>query len=195
MQDYRNIYDQQAHNKRVTLALMIGFILFLGFIGFGFDAFYLGTIEGNFFFPIGTLIAVCFGSFSAIWSLQGGASAVLSSTHAVPADPSIPAQKQLMNVVEEMSIASGLPKPQVFVVPDPDPNAFATGKNPENSAIAVTQGLLDSLNRDELQGVIAHEMSHIRNYDTRLMTVIAAMIGAVLLLSDWAGRGMFWGGG
>lgn len=195
MQDYRNIYDQQAHNKRVTLVLMIGFILFLGFIGFGFDTFYLGTIEGDFFLPIGTLIAICVGLFSAIWSLQGGASAVLSSTHAVPADPSIPAQKQLLNVVEEMSIAAGLPKPQVFIVPDPDPNAFATGKDPQNSAIAVTQGLLDSLNRDELQGVIAHEMSHIRNYDIRLMTVIAAMIGAILLLSDWAGRGMFWGGG
>jgi heat shock protein HtpX len=100
-----------------------------------------------------------------------------------------------LNVVDEMSIASGLPRPAVYVVPDPDPNAFATGANPETSAVAVTQGLLDTLNREELQGVIAHEMSHVRNYDIRLMTVIAALMGAVLLLSDFARRGMRFGGG
>lgn len=195
MHDFRNIYEEQARNKRDTLIVMAVFILFLGFIGFGFDAFYLGTIDSEIFLPIGTLIAIGFGLFSAIWSLQSGAKAVLSSTNAVPADPNNPAHKQLLNVVEEMSIAAGLPRPQVFIVPDPDPNAFATGKDPQNSAIAVTQGLLDTLNRDELQGVIAHEMSHVRNYDIRLMTVIAAMIGAILLISAWARRGMFWGGG
>ncbi len=179
----------------MTIILMTGFILFLALIGLGFDAFYLGTVSEYSFFPIGTVIAILFGWLSASWSLRSGAKAVLNSTNAVPADPNNPAHKQLLNVVEEMSIASGLPKPQVFIVPDPDPNAFATGKDPENSVIAVTQGLLDSLNREELQGVVAHEMSHIRNYDIRLMTVIAAMIGAILLLSDWARRGMFWGGG
>ena len=195
MHDTRNIYEQEAHNKRETVVVMFLFVAFLGLIGFGFDAFYLGTITFGFFFPIGTILAMGFGFFSATWSLQSGAKAVLSSTNATPADPNNPAHKQLLDVVDEMSIASGMPKPQVFIVPDPDPNAFATGKDPENSAIAVTQGLLDSLNRDELQGVIAHEMSHIRNYDVRLMTVIAAMIGAILLLSAWARRGMFWGGG
>ena len=175
--------------------LMTGFIAFLALIGLGFDAFYLGTVSEYNFFPIGTVVAIVFGTIMASWSLRSGATAVLSSTNAVPADPNNPAHKQLLNVVEEMSIASGLPRPQVFIVPDPDPNAFATGKDPQNSAIAVTQGLLDSLNRDELQGVVAHEMSHIRNYDVRLMTVIAAMVGAILLLSDWARRGMFWGGG
>lgn len=174
---------------------MIVFIIFLGFIGFGFDAFYLGTVSEDMFLPIGTAIALGFGSLSAAWSLQGGAKAVLSSTNAVPADPNNPAHKQLLNVVDETSIASGLPRPQVYIVPDSDPNAFATGKDPEHSSVAVTQGLLDSLNREELQGVIAHEMSHIRNYDIRLMTVIAAMMGAILLLSDWARRGLFWGGG
>ncbi len=191
----RNIYEQQDHNKRATLGVMIIFILFLGFIGFGFDAFYLGTVRGDLFIPIGTVIAVVFGASSAMWSLRSGARAVLSSTNAMAADPSNPAQKQLINVVEEMSIASGLPKPKIYVVPDPDPNAFATGKDPDHSSIAVTQGLLDSLNREELQGVVAHEMSHIRNYDIRLMTVVAAMLGAILLLSDWARRGLFWGGG
>jgi heat shock protein HtpX len=100
---------------------------------------------------------------------------------------------QLQNVVDEMAIASGLPRPRVFVVPDPDPNAFATGRDPEHASIAVTQGLLDTLNREQLQGVVAHEMSHIRNYDIRLMMVIAALVGAIVLLSDWSGRMMRWG--
>ncbi|MCX6137906.1 MAG: M48 family metalloprotease [Ignavibacteriales bacterium] len=195
MIETRNIYEQQEHNRRATIVVMIGFTLFLGFIGFGFDAFYLGTVNGDIFLPIGTVIAITFGSISAAWSLQSGAKAVLISTDAMPADPNNPAHKQLLNVVEEMSIASGLPLPQVYVVPDPDPNAFAAGKDPQNSSIAVTQGLLDLLDREELQGVVAHEMSHIRNYDIRVMTVVAAMMGAVLLLSDWAWRGMSWGGG
>ena len=195
MDKTRNIYEQQEHNKRTTFAVMIIFVIFLGLIGVGFDAFYLGTISEDAFLPIGTVIALGLGSLSAAWSLQSGAKAVLTSTNAVPADPNNPSHKQLLNVVDEMSIASGLPRPQVYIVPDPDPNAFATGKDPQNSSIAVTQGLLDSLNREELQGVVAHEMSHIRNYDIRLMTVIAAMMGAILLLSDWARRGLFWGGG
>ncbi len=195
MDKTRNIYEQQEHNKRTTFAVMIIFVVFLGLIGVGFDAFYLGTISEDAFLPIGTVIALGLGSLSAAWSLQSGAKAVLTSTNAVPADPNNPSHKQLLNVIDEMSIASGLPRPQVYIVPDPDPNAFATGKDPQNSSIAVTQGLLDSLNREELQGVVAHEMSHIRNYDIRLMTVIAAMMGAILLLSDWARRGLFWGGG
>lgn len=195
MDDVRNIYEEQAHNRHATILIMAAFILFLALLGLGFDVFYLGTVNEDTFFPIGTLIAIAIGVITASWSLGSGAKAVLNSTHAVPADPADPKQKQLLNVVEEMSIASGLPKLQVYIVPDPDPNAFATGKDPDNSSIAVTQGLLDTLNRDELQGVVAHEMSHVRNYDIRLMTVIAALVGAILLLSDWARRGMFWGGG
>ena len=94
-----------------------------------------------------------------------------------------------------MAIAAGLPRPRVYVVPDADPNAFATGRGPEHSSIAVTRGLLDTLDREELQGVVAHEMSHIRNLDIRVMTVVAALVGAMALLSDWARRGMTWGGG
>jgi heat shock protein HtpX len=94
-----------------------------------------------------------------------------------------------------MAIASGLPKPSVYIIPDEDPNAFATGKNPESGSIAVTKGLLNALSREELQGVIAHEMSHIKNYDIRLMTVVAALFGAILLLADWARRSMWYGGG
>jgi heat shock protein HtpX len=190
----KNIYEQQNHNKRITWIIMLGFIVFLGFLGFGFDYFYLGIFENGFYLPIGTVIAVFVGTIMAVSSLESGAKSVLQSTGAVPADPNNPAHQQLINVVEEMSIASGMPKPQIFVVPDPDPNAFATGKDPEHSYIAVTQGLLDTLNREELQGVVAHEMSHVRNYDIRVMTVVAAFVGAIVLLSDSSRRGMRFGG-
>ena len=103
--------------------------------------------------------------------------------------------RQLENVVDEMSIAAGLPRPKIYIVPDSDPNAFATGRDAPHASIAVTQGLLDTVNRDELQGVIAHELSHVRNLDIRLMTVIAAMVGAAALIADWTSRGLQIGGG
>lgn len=190
----RNIYDQQTHNKRLTWFVMVGFVLFIAFLGFGFDLYFFGA-QTDAFFPVGTSIALMFGAFSAMWGYQSGAKAVLNSAKAYPADENNPSHKQLVNVVDEMTIASGLPRPKIYVVPDSDPNAFATGKNPEDSYIAVTEGLLNSLSRDELQGVIAHEMSHIRNYDIRLMTIVAALVGSILLLSDWARRSMWYGGG
>lgn len=168
---------------------MVGFVLFLGFLGFGFDYYYLGLFEDNMYFPIGTITALAVGTIMAISSLRNGARSVLESTGAVPADPTNQTHQVLINVVDEMSIASGMPRPQVYVVPDKDPNAFATGKDPEHSYIAVTQGLLDSLNREELQAVVAHEMSHVRNFDIRLMTVVAAFVGSIVLLSDAARRG------
>ncbi len=103
-------------------------------------------------------------------------------------EPVTPEQKQLVNVVEEMAIASGLPKPKVWIVPDDDPNAFATGRDAASASIAVTEGLLRSLSREELQGVVAHEMAHIRNLDVRLMTLLAGMVGAIALMSDGTGR-------
>lgn len=191
----RNIYEQQAHNKRQTALVMLGFVLFLGFIGFGFDYFYLGLFEDGFYFPLGTLLAVAVGTGMAISSYINGAKSVLASTGAVPADPGNPSDRTLINVVDEMTIASGLPRPQVYIVNDEDPNAFATGRDPEHSYIVVTQGLLDTLNREELQGVIAHEMSHIRNFDIRLMTVVAAFVGSIILLSDGTRRSVRFGGG
>jgi heat shock protein HtpX len=191
---FRNIYQQQTHNKRLTLLIIVVFILFVGFLGVGFDLYVSGGLESGAWLPMGTMAALAVGFGSSFWSLNRGAKAVLASTGALPADESNSQHKQLLNIVDEMSLAAGLPRPTVYVIPDPDPNAFATGKSPKESSIAVTQGLLDSLNREELQGVIAHEMSHIRNYDIRLMTVIAALVGAVLLLSDWARRSMLYGG-
>ena len=119
---------------------------------------------------------------------------MLESASASALDPSDPRQRMLDNVVEEIAIAAGIPKPAVFLIPDADPNAFATGVGPEKASIAVTRGLLEKLDRDELQGVIAHELSHVKNYDVRLMTVVAALAGAILLLADWSRRGLWWGG-
>jgi heat shock protein HtpX len=106
----------------------------------------------------------------------------------VTADDASPEVKRLMNVVTEMAIAAGVPMPRVHLIDEPDPNAFATGRDPDHASIAVTTGLLKTMSREELQGVVAHEMAHVRNLDTRTMTVVAALLGAVLLLSDWATR-------
>lgn len=101
----------------------------------------------------------------------------------------------LYNVVEGLAIAAGLPKPRCYVINDTAPNAFATGRNPENSVIVVTEGLLSKLNRVELEGIIAHEMSHIKNYDILVQTLAVVMVGVIALLSDWIMRSFFWGGG
>ena len=189
-----NLYDQQRRNVRRTWMVLFGFVLFLVFLGMGADAFLYGSGVGP-GIPVATLGSLCLGGFSAWWAFAGGDKAVLESTHAVPIDLSDPRQRMLDNVVEEMAIAAGVPKPAVYVIPDSDPNAFATGRGPEKSSVAVTAGLLQTLTREELQGVVAHELSHVRNYDIRVMTVVAALVGSVLLLSDWGRRGLWWGGG
>jgi heat shock protein HtpX len=101
---------------------------------------------------------------------------------------------QFQNVVEEMAIAAGVPAPKAYVIPDADPNAFATGRDPAHASIAVTDGLLHALNREELQGVVAHELGHVRNFDIRLMMIIAGLVGGVMLLADWSGRSLWFGG-
>jgi len=198
-----NLYEQQASNRRKTWLVMAAFIAFLFLLGFGFDVFYVNV--GGGYVPIGSVLALAVGSVSALASYYGGDRAVLLATSAKPladlasAPDASPDEKlklrQLENVVDEMAIAGGIPRPRIYIVPDPDPNAFATGRDAEHASIAVTRGLLDALDREELQGVVAHEMSHIRNLDVRLMTIVAALVGASALLSDWARRGMMWGGG
>ena len=196
-----NLYEQQTSNRRKTWLIMMAFVAFLLLLGLGFDAFYVGAAGGS--VPIGTVAALVVGSGSALTSYYSGDRAVLAATSATPieevaagaGDADKLKLRQLENVVDEMAIAAGLPRPRVYVVPDSDPNAFATGRGPERSSIAVTRGLLDTLDREELQGVVAHEMSHIKNLDIRVMTVVAALVGAIALLSDWARRGMTWGGG
>jgi heat shock protein HtpX len=195
-----NLLEQQVSNRRRTWLVMALFVGFLVLLGYGFDRFFLG-IEGV-PIPLGSIVTLGVGSVSAIASYFAGDQAVLRSATAAPVERLLATADeqrrlqltQFQNVVDEMAIAAGLPRPATYVIPDPDPNAFATGRDPAHASIAVTQGLLDALSREQLQGVVSHEMSHIRNYDIRVMTMVAALVGAIALLADWASRGLFYGG-
>jgi heat shock protein HtpX len=197
-----NLLEQQAANRRKTWLVMIVFAGFLLLVGAGVDTFIIGN--GATAVPVASLAALALGGGQAWWSLRHGDRTVLASASAVPLTTELASAttdedrlryRQLQNVVEEMAIASGIPVPATYVIPDDDPNAFATGRDPEHASLAVTRGLLRTLNREELQGVVAHEMGHIRNLDIRLMTVVAAFVGAVVLLADWSGRAMRFGAG
>jgi heat shock protein HtpX len=193
--DDTNLFAQQESNRRRSTILTLGFVLFFAWVGFGGDlAFYLITSDapsGSYqhFIPFIGIFSVLAAAGICWYSWRHGAERVLWATGAWELiEPATPEQKQLVNVVEEMAIASGLPPPRVWIVPDPDPNAFATGRDAASASIAVTEGLLANLTRDELQAVVAHEMAHVRNLDVRLMTLLAGMVGAIALLSDGLGR-------
>ena len=196
-----NLFAQQAANRRRSFWLVAGFLIFFAWVGFGGDyALYLltaGAARGAYHHTIpfiGVLTTAAAAALCA-YAWQTGPRRVLLAAGAWEIiTPSTAEQKQLDNVVEEMAIAAGLPKPTVWVVPDPDLNAFATGHDPRHASLAVTQGLLDALDRDELQAVVAHEMSHIQNDDVKLMTLLAGMLGAVALLSDTMSRSLRYGG-
>lgn len=195
MSDEANLFAQQESNRRRSTILTLGFILFFAWVGFGGDlALYLITGDapaGSYqhAFPFIGIFSVLAASGICWYSWRHGAERVLWATGAWELiEPATPEQKQLVNVVEEMAIASGLPRPRVWIVPDPDLNAFATGRDAASASIAVTEGLLSKLTRDELQAVVAHEMAHVRNLDVRLMTLLAGMVGAIALLSDGLGR-------
>jgi len=195
-----NLLEQQAANRRRTWVVMAAFVAVVALIGVGVDLFLIGG--GETYLPIASVAAIGLSGSQAWWGLQHGDRSVLRSAQAVPVADRLSRTagdeerryRQFENIVEEMAIAGGLPKPSVWVIPDDDPNAFATGRDPEHASIAVTEGLLRALNREELQGVVAHEMAHVRNYDIRLMTVVAALVGAMLLLSDWSTRVLRFGG-
>jgi heat shock protein HtpX len=190
-----NLFAQQESNRRRSTWLVIGFIVFFAWVGFGGDlAFGLLTADAppgeyQHLVPVLGIITTLLAGGICWYSWRFGARQVLWSTGAREVtEPATPEERQLVNVVEEMAIASGLPKPKVYIIPDDDPNAFATGRDQATASIAVTQGLLRTLNRDELQGVIAHEMAHVQNLDVRLMTLLAGMVGAIALMSDGMGR-------
>lgn len=198
----QNLFAQQVSNKRKSAWLIAGFLLFFAWIGFGGDlALYLQTRglppeRYHHAIPFIGLIASAIAGAIAWFAWRNGAGRVLAATGAQELiTPATPELQRLDNVVEEMAIAAGLPKPRIWIIPDPDPNAFATGRDPFTAHIAVTEGLLNTLDRDELQAVVAHEMSHIRNYDIRLMTLLAAMVGVVALMSDVMRQFLRGGGG
>ncbi len=180
------MYELIRSNKRRSTLLVAGFVVVVGIVGAAFGLAFGGGL-------IATVIALAIGAAIAFASYWKADAVALAVSRARPADPDQYAR--LHNLVEGLCIASGLPKPGVYIVDDPAPNAFATGRNPRHASIAVTTGLLDQMNRVELEGVVAHELSHIRNYDILVSTLAVTMVGAIALLSDIAIRTMWWNGG
>lgn len=185
-----NIYEQKRKNVRTSMVIVALFILFFLFLGLGIDYFYGGGVQ----VPLFTIIAFLFAGAASYAAYRNGDKLILRSTHSRELDLSNLKERQWQNVVEEMSISAGIPLPKTYIIDDPDPNAFATGRDPQHASIAVTTGLLNALNRDELQAVASHEMSHIRNFDIRLMLLVAVLVGSIALISDWAARALFGGG-
>jgi heat shock protein HtpX len=179
------LYDQIASNRRRSAALVAGFVALVVAVGFAVEVL-LG------FGWAGVLVALVIalvGSAGAYWASDAVA---LRMSHAQPADEGEYAR--LHNLVEGLCIASGLPKPRLYVIDDPAPNAFATGRNPRHAAVAVTTGLLDKMNRVELEGVLAHELSHVKNYDILVSTLAVTLVGVVAILADFSLRFLWWGG-
>jgi heat shock protein HtpX len=178
------MYSDIAANKRKTIYLMFGFFVLIGAIAYGVG-WYLHA------FSI-TLIAVIFAIGYAFWSYYASDKLALSVNNAVPIKKAD--NPRLWRIVENLSITDGLPMPRVYIIDDPSPNAFATGRDPNHSAVAVTSGLLDMMNDNELEGVIAHELGHVKNYDIRVAMVVFGLVAIVSLISDFVLRWMFWGG-
>jgi heat shock protein HtpX len=187
-------YSEEAANRRNSFLLALVVIAFLGVFGFVIG-YAIGYANGDpLLWGIGAVaIAVAFGVLSALGSYYGGDQLVLASSHAqeVTAEQA----PQLFNVVSEMAVAAGVPMPKVYIIDDPSPNAFATGRDPQHSSVAVTSGLLQKMNREELQGVLGHEMSHVRNYDIRFTLIVGVLVGSVALLAQLFLRYTFWFGG
>lgn len=180
------MYEQIARNKWRSALLVIGVLLLAIGAGYGFGLLFE-------FGWIGAIIAAALAFFGSIASYRYGDRLVLRASRAKPADEERYAR--LHNVVEGICIAAGIPKPAVYVIPEQAPNAFATGRNPEHASIAVTEGLLETMNRVELEGVIAHELAHVRNRDILVGMLAATLVGVVVLISDFTFRALFWGGG
>ncbi len=202
------MYSEIASNKRRTvLFVALFFVIWLAIgaaCGLLFKAVYHPTASAEYarspttnygWTPVIVGIAIC-GALAVggiIYSLNAGAALVLRVSGAVPADPA--KYRQLHDLVEALAIGEGIPKPAVYVIDDPSPNAFATGVSPEKAAITFTTGLLAIMNREELEGVASHEMSHIKNHDIRLLLVVGTMIGMAALLASILWRSAFFAGG
>jgi heat shock protein HtpX len=186
----QSFYDQIGSNKRQSLLLAAFVIIVLGVLGFAIGYAIAGSPSGG---VVATVLALLVGSLSGVVTYFGGDKLVLTVSGAKPVDEQ--SAPQLTNVVREMAIAANLPMPKVYVIDDSAPNAFATGRDPEHASVAVTTGLLEKLDREELQGVLGHELSHVRNFDIRFALVVGVMVGAIAILADFFLRFTFWGGG
>jgi heat shock protein HtpX len=179
------LYDQVASNKRRSALLIAAFVALVVLAALAFNAL-IGYGVGGVIVALVIAAAIAFASY---WKSDAVA---LAMSHARPADETEYAR--LHNVVEGLCIAAGLPKPRVYVIDDDAPNAFATGRDPKHAAVAVTTGLLEKMNRIELEAVLAHELSHVKNYDILVSTIAVTLVGVIALLSDWALRFLWWGG-
>jgi heat shock protein HtpX len=179
------VYEQIAANKRKTVVLIVAAVAFAALIGYAIGL-YWGTG------PTGLVVALLVAGGMSLASYFGGDRLVLASTRA--REVAHEEQPRLHNIVEGLSIAAGLPKPRVYVVPEQAPNAYATGRDPEHASIAVTEGLLASLNRVELEGVVAHELAHVQDRDILVGTVVATVVGAAVLMAEFFMRSWWWGG-
>ncbi|MFP5351452.1 MAG: M48 family metallopeptidase [Actinomycetota bacterium] len=180
------LYDRVSSNVRKSWILILTFIVLVAAIGWSFG--YL-TGYGAWAVPVavGISIAMTWGAYFKSDSIA------LAMSRARPADK--PEDLQINNLLEALALGAGMPKPRLYVIEDAAPNAFATGRNPEHSAIAVTRGLIDKMNRDELEGVLAHELAHVKNRDTLVMTLAVTLVGVIVLLADWFLRALWFGGG
>ncbi|MGO9061399.1 MAG: M48 family metallopeptidase [Candidatus Binataceae bacterium] len=183
-----DFWTQERTNRRQTAMLVAVFLMLYCALGLGLDfligalRFSNGSLRG---FPIVTVAALAIGLIQAAASYYGGAALILGSVHAKRLLPDSDKHKMVINVIQEMTLAARMPPIKPYVMPDPAPNAFATGRDPAHSYICVTQGLIDQMDREELQGVLGHEMAHIRNYDIRTMMMIAVLVGGLALLADF----------
>ena len=180
------LYQQIASNKRKTWVLLIVFFLLLAIVGFAVG--YLFMNSGIW----GVTVAMIIGFIYALTMIFQSTEIVMSMNGAREVDRN--EEPVLYHVVEDMAMVAQIPMPRVYVIDDPGLNAFATGSNPQNAAVAATSGLLEIMNREELEAVIGHEVSHIRNLDIRISTIAVALASAITLLSSMAGRMMWWGG-
>ncbi len=183
-------YNQISANKRQSILLAVILGVILGVLGFSIGYAFGGSAAAG---VLATLIAVGLAGLISLGSLFAGDQLVLATSQARQVDAE--SQPQLMNVVQEMAIAAGIPMPKVYVIDDTAPNAFATGRDPQHASVAVTSGLLEKMDREELQGVLGHELSHVRNYDIRFTLLVGVLVGSVALLSDFFLRYTFWFGG
>lgn len=180
-----NVYKVQDQNVRKTWFLMAGFLIFVIVVGWGASLVFDSQLI--------LYVAIIFSLLMNFFSYWYSDKVVLGISGAKKI--SRESDRELWNIVENLSIASGLPMPQLYVIADPAPNAFATGRNPQNSAVAVTSGLLARLDRSEIEGVIAHELAHIQNRDILLQTTVVVLVGFLTLLSDFFLRAALYGGG
>jgi heat shock protein HtpX len=180
------LYEQIASNKRRTVLIILGALVFTAGLGYIFGLLLGGGIAG-------LVVALAIAGALSWYSYRYGDRLVLRAARARPVTHE--QEPRLINVVEGLALASGLPTPAVYVVEEPALNAFATGRDPEHSSVAVTRGLLDALDRVELEGVIGHEMAHVKGRDILLGTVVATLVGSVVLISEFMLRWFWWGGG